>query len=131
MTTRHILYRAYSHRGALLYVGKTANPGVRLRKHAEAKSFWGEVDRIELQHFRSGDALDKAEKQAIAREKPLYNVHHNPHRADAIEAERQRIELLEELHGEEELYGWFDSDGEEGWEIEEYAPGADSKRLAG
>lgn len=79
MTTdrAHVLYRAYDENFSLLYVGITANPGVRLRKHAERKWWWGNVSQIQLQHFSSRDALEAAEREAIATESPVFNVQGN------------------------------------------------------
>lgn len=104
MSATRILYRAYAHTGTLLYVGKTADPGVRLRKHAEGKDWWAEVATIQLNHYRSQDALDRAERRAIATELPVYNVQYNPDRGKAAEVYRQAMVLREEMYGEEELH---------------------------
>lgn len=105
----HVLYRAYDENFALLYVGITANPGVRLRKHSEQKWWWGNVSQIQMQHFNSRDALEAAERKAIASESPVFNVQGNQgHRETFLE--------------------WYDDsdpdDDEAGdtWVMEEYAP---------
>lgn len=117
-----VLYRVFNPYSVLLYVGQTMQPAVRFRKHAEKTKYWGEVGSIELERFKSLDALTTAEKEAIRTERPVYNVQHNPGRPEAVEDYRYHIALLEEIFGEEELYGWADadddSDGE--WVLEEY-----------
>lgn len=80
----HILYRAYDENYTLLYIGITANPGVRLRKHAEGKDWWAQVASIQLQHFKTRDALEEAERKAIAAESPVFNTQHNPNRREAF-----------------------------------------------
>ncbi|MDV7194650.1 GIY-YIG nuclease family protein [Mycolicibacterium fortuitum] len=81
---QNILYRAYDENCTLLYIGITANPGVRLRKHAEGKDWWGQVTSIQLQHFKTRDALEEAEREAIAAESPVFNTQHNPNRREAF-----------------------------------------------
>lgn len=82
MSKKFVLYRAFDELGRLLYIGQTANPAVRLRKHAESKDWWSGVARIQLEHFRSRDDIDRAEQIAIGAERPVLNVQHNAHRDD-------------------------------------------------
>lgn len=84
MSRPNILYRCFSERGMCLYIGMTTQPGVRLRKHAEGKDWWSDVSTIELEHYRSKGALEKAEKAAILAAAPVHNVHSNPGREESL-----------------------------------------------
>jgi predicted GIY-YIG superfamily endonuclease len=70
----HTLYRFYDADGVLLYVGRTTDPTSRLRAHRQAKPWWPDIARIEMQHLASPSALADAEIRAIRDEAPLYNI---------------------------------------------------------
>jgi hypothetical protein len=72
-----VLYRCYGPDEALLYVGITLDPAARLTTHNREKAWWSEVATIELEHFDSREAVEKAECVAIAQERPKYNVVHS------------------------------------------------------
>jgi predicted GIY-YIG superfamily endonuclease len=72
-----VLYRFYDRAGELLYVGITANMPGRLAAHRGDKSWFVEVDKIRLEHHVSREAVLSAEREAIIRERPKYNVVHN------------------------------------------------------
>jgi hypothetical protein len=68
------LYRVIGTDGRLLYVGMSAHPLLRAVHHQSSKTWWKNVDRIEVEHFASrGEALT-AEDLAILNENPEYNV---------------------------------------------------------
>lgn len=73
----HALYRFYDNDRQLLYVGITSNPGARWKKHANDKPWWGDVARVELEHYPTRDAVLAAERDAIISERPQRNVVHN------------------------------------------------------
>lgn len=73
----HALYRFYDATGALLYVGITADPGARWRKHAHDKPWWHQVAHITLEAHPDRAAVLTAERAAIRRERPLHNIVHN------------------------------------------------------
>lgn len=73
----HILYRIYGDDEQLLYIGVTANPGIRVTEHSETKSWWQSVRSITLQNFPSRAELMWAERVAIKTEDPLHNVMHS------------------------------------------------------
>lgn len=77
MRPSHTLYRFFASDGALLYVGKTKNPGRRLGEHRKDKPWWTSVARVDMEHFPTPAALDDAERRAIKDERPLHNVTHN------------------------------------------------------
>lgn len=82
MSKHLVLYRVYDDHDRLLYIGQTVQPGMRLRKHAESKEWWPAVAGITLQHFRSRDDIERAERMAILLEEPILNVQHNLVRGD-------------------------------------------------
>lgn len=68
------IYRIYDRDGLLLYIGKTVDPGNRIRDHRADKPWWKEVARIDIEHVRDSVDLGRIEAQAIRNERPLYNV---------------------------------------------------------
>lgn len=73
----HTLYRFFDAQAQLLYVGLSVNPGRRMEKHRGEKAWWNEVARIDMEQHADLTALRLAERNAIATEKPLYNVRMN------------------------------------------------------
>lgn len=74
MTT---LYRLYGPNDELLYVGISANPGLRFQQHASDKPWWTDTLRIHLEHHPTRLAALIAEREAIINEHPRHNVTHN------------------------------------------------------
>lgn len=70
----HTLYRFFDADGDLLYVGITCDPGSRFKQHRRGKSWWHEIARIELEQFSSRVELEQAEREAIPKENPKYNI---------------------------------------------------------
>jgi hypothetical protein len=67
------VYRIYGTEDALLYVGLTANVDARLSGHRQ-KSWWPEVERVEVDEFRNRGEAAIAEITAIYEEEPKYNA---------------------------------------------------------
>jgi len=65
-----------------LYIGITANPPQRFKSHQSEKEWWDTVSLIRLETFTSREDLEKAEKEAIKKERPLHNHVHNKRSAD-------------------------------------------------
>ena len=74
----HVLYRMYDVSRRLLYVGITANFDSRMDSHRGLKPWWQDVATIEVQHFTSRTAVERAERNAIQTERPAFNVTHAP-----------------------------------------------------
>lgn len=74
----HVLYRLFSKAGALLYVGITDRGPRRWVEHERAKAWFGSVARFEIERLPSREAALESEGEVIARERPLWNVIHNP-----------------------------------------------------
>ena len=73
-TGRTALYRLFNAEGELLYIGITANFGQRWTQHAQAKSWWAEVERQTVEWHPYRAAAGAAETAAIAAEGPRYNI---------------------------------------------------------
>lgn len=67
------VYRAFIG-DRLAYVGVTRNTLGRFSKHAVQKSWWQDVDRIDIDWHDTRAEAFAAEKRAISDERPLYNV---------------------------------------------------------
>jgi hypothetical protein len=79
--TTHALYRFFDRTGRLLYVGRThQRPGKRAEQHAADKWWWPHVASREVTWYPSHAALVAAEREAIIRERPMYNKVHNGRR---------------------------------------------------
>jgi len=68
-----VLYRFYDTKGALLYVGITADLKQRFRGHAAVQPWWHEVAACRVEFLPDREALVVAERDAIYREQPRYN----------------------------------------------------------
>jgi predicted GIY-YIG superfamily endonuclease len=73
----HALYRFYDDANRLLYVGITSAPRLRFDQHRAAKPWWEDIVVREVTWYPTRELLAAAEKSAIRRERPLYNVVHN------------------------------------------------------
>lgn len=71
----HALYRHYDTAGTLLYVGISLNAMARTVQHRDASRWYDESVRMEIQRFPSRRDLLLAEREAIRKEKPKYNIH--------------------------------------------------------
>lgn len=81
-TTLYRLYgNAFGDRPLLLYIGIAGNPGRRFEQHA-AREWWGDVQRVDLEHFPTRAAALCAESEAIRREAPIHNKTHNQQKGD-------------------------------------------------
>lgn len=80
--TEHILYRFYSRRGRLLYVGITMNPFTRFSDHRRTQRWWDQVGSVTLIDWEDREQLKMMERYVIETERPLYNVIHSVHNPD-------------------------------------------------
>lgn len=71
------LYRHFGHDGSLLYVGIANEPPARLRQHRKDKEWWVDVRNTTHQVFDTRPEAEKAEREAIKAEHPLWNKQHN------------------------------------------------------
>ncbi len=68
------LYRIWDAEGALLYVGISTNPDMRMYKHKRRQPWWAEVDSVSYEWFPNRESAQGAERSAIHHEHPVYNV---------------------------------------------------------
>lgn len=73
---QHWLYRCYGADGALLYIGITCRGYDRFDNHRRGTTWWPEVASHTIQTYENRADAQLAERQAIYREKPRYNVIH-------------------------------------------------------
>lgn len=76
----------------LLYVGVTLNPSYRFHDHRGNKPWWPEIVTIRLEHFPNRLAVLRAEREAIQKEAPKYNITHGNHSPGAVPLRNVRIE---------------------------------------
>lgn len=68
------VYRFFDGNGVLLYVGITVNPSRRICQHKTRAVWFDEVSVITIQKIGDIDLCRKAEKHAIKKEHPKYNI---------------------------------------------------------
>lgn len=69
-----VLYRMFDVDGRLLYVGISSNAQHRFRQHFSRQPWAKEVCNIKVEFFPCRESVEIAEREAIRREKPKYNV---------------------------------------------------------
>lgn len=74
----HTLYRFFDRSGQLLYVGRTISPANRWRTHERKSSWFDAVASVTRDVFPTADAVDRAERTAIATEAPIHNIRLKP-----------------------------------------------------
>ena len=84
MKPTHCVYTFVGDDDEVLYIGCTRNVMQRVQQHAYERGWWGDVARIELQHFPNLPEARFAERRLIEEKRPVHNVKHNrgPRMAD-------------------------------------------------
>lgn len=72
------VYKHYSAENILLYVGIACNVHRRTNAHSCTALWWPLVDLIIQKRYKSRAEANRAERLAVIREKPLFNIHHRP-----------------------------------------------------
>lgn len=75
-----LLYRHYTKRGKLLYIGISTSPMARLHKHYLSSPWFRKVATIKVEHYPCKGAALIAERVAIEKERPPHNYRYT--RAD-------------------------------------------------
>tara|TARA_R110000803_G_C11830615_1_gene303225 strand:+ start:272 stop:619 length:348 start_codon:yes stop_codon:yes gene_type:complete len=73
----YTLYRAYDSDGFLLYIGQSISALARTGHHAKHASWFRYCYSLTFQRYADKEVLVIAEKTAIEKEKPVFNVTHN------------------------------------------------------
>lgn len=71
------LYRHFGADGSLLYVGISLSWPARTRAHSRHSVWFAQVAKVEIEQFSSRQEALNAEREAIGRERPRFNVIHN------------------------------------------------------
>lgn len=87
---RTALYHLPCHAGTPLYIGISNSPDLRLAQHAADKDWWPQVDQraVTVRWYPTRDAALRAERAAIRRHRPRYNIQHHPDRRSRYAPER-------------------------------------------
>jgi len=86
------LYRHFSDKGELLYVGISLSAMNRLAQHKDHSHWFSQIKEVRLEPFETRQAALIAEQQAIIRENPLYNKRHKQEKPTEHELrERERL----------------------------------------
>lgn len=78
------LYRHYSTDGVLLYVGISLSAIDRLKQHRDLSDWFLEISNIQIESFENRNDALIAERNAVQKENPKYNIYlkkHNPPKA--------------------------------------------------
>jgi hypothetical protein len=98
------LYRHYGPKDELLYVGVSISTLVRLGQHRDCSEWFNKIKRVEIQQFESREKALAAEREAIEKERPHFNVHHKKlpkdesREAPREESKRNLLRRLVYLH---------------------------------
>lgn len=85
---RVCVYRHYDEREILLYVGISRSAEGRTAQHARYSDWQRFAVRAEAQWFKNRYRAELAESEAIANEKPLFNI------AKSVDTRKERVERL-------------------------------------
>lgn len=77
MSDQTTLYRHFNAAGELLYVGISINAFERFKQHSSDKKWIDHVANMTIERFPNRNLALKAEKSAIQKEKPKYNIVYN------------------------------------------------------
>lgn len=75
------LYRHFDRAGKLLYVGVSISALNRLSAHKQHAHWFWSIARVEVASYPTREASLEAEKNAIQKEHPLFNIVHQARRA--------------------------------------------------
>lgn len=87
------LYRHYDEAGTLLYVGISLCALTRLTQHRETAEWFSSIRTVKIERLASREAAVLAERDAIAKEAPLYNLK-RPEGARARPALQSELDLI-------------------------------------
>lgn len=106
------LYRLYNTDNQVIYVGVTANVGMRLGQHEYTKTWWGDVARVEVDTFAARPDALAAERAAIVTLSPVHNVTHS-----VINEPTPRVDWNPPPRSDVKTYRVTAKRWDEGWEL--------------
>lgn len=68
------LYRHYDKEDRLLYIGVSLHLLSRIAQHRSNSHWFDSIAKITIENFETSEQVYEAEKKAIKKEKPLYNI---------------------------------------------------------
>ena len=71
------LYRWFNKKHELLYIGISSSIGSRIKAHSKTSDWFLESAYMTIEWVKTPEELDKKERVAIRKERPLYNISHN------------------------------------------------------
>ena len=71
------LYRHFSRAGVLLYIGISNNALKRIDQHQAGSGWFRQIATVTIAHYPTREEAERAEREAIINEHPLYNKTHN------------------------------------------------------
>ena len=77
---KHFVYKHWDKDGVLLYVGCCKDVGKRTLNHSSNAHWFDRISKITSEEFPTRKAGLKAEKKAIKKERPLFNIAQHPDR---------------------------------------------------
>jgi len=100
---RTALYRHYSNSDELIYVGISKDPYRRTGEHKALSKWFDKVSTIKVEWFETREDALAAEKNAIKKEKPRFNIVHNRNDAIAEEVEEDIHKII--IRGRQTYHG--------------------------
>jgi excinuclease UvrABC nuclease subunit len=80
---KNYLYRHFDKNDRLLYVGISLSVFQRLAQHRSRAHWFEQICRVEMEQFATREEAKAAERVAIKREKPLFNIQFSEQQAAA------------------------------------------------
>jgi predicted GIY-YIG superfamily endonuclease len=84
------LYRHFDKNDQLLYAGISLSAFQRLAQHRNHAHWFEQISRVEMEQFDTREEALAAERVAIEREKPLFNIQFSEQQAAARSAAKVR-----------------------------------------
>ena len=96
--TTNYLYRHFDGEGRLLYVGISLSAVTRLAQHKLSSKWFDDIATVTIEKYEDREQAQTAEREAIRKEKPVYNIHHKEDKtAIEILADQSRKQLFQRI----------------------------------
>lgn len=88
------LYRHYDNKGILLYVGISLSAVARLCQHRDHSQWFKDISKVTIEKYEDRKTALLAEKEAIRKEKPTWNIKHNLQKTEEHNPFKRKDALL-------------------------------------